>query len=216
LIAFRPSAGALRVLCLGAHPDDIEIGCGGTLLELAARQQPTAVAALVLTGDVQRTAETRAAMREFFPGSTVEVLGFRDGRLPGQWDEVKDALELAGRRHEPDIIFAPRTSDAHQDHRLIGEFATTVWRNSVVMHYEIPKWDGDLTSPNHYVPVETTHAIRKVKLLDEHFVSQRGRDWWDRELFLGLLRLRGVECRSSYAEGFTVAKALLDLRSGNS
>jgi len=204
------------VLCLGAHPDDIEIGCGGTLLELSARQGPTAVAALVLTGDVQRTAETHAAMREFFPGSTVEVLGFRDGRLPGQWDEVKDALELAGRRHEPDIIFAPRTTDAHQDHRVIGELATTVWRNSVVMQYEIPKWDGDLTAPNYYVPVETTHAIRKVQLLDEYFVSQRGRDWWDRELFLGLLRLRGVECRSSYAEGFTVAKALLDLRSGNS
>ena len=212
LITFRPSSQELRVLFLGAHPDDIEIGCGGTLLELSARPAATSVAALVLTGDAQRTAETRLAMKSFFPGSSVEVLGFRDGRLPSQRDEVKDALELAARRHEPDIIFAPRLSDAHQDHRLIGELVTTVWRNSVILHYEIPKWDADLTPPNHYVPVDAAHAVRKTELLDECFVSQRGRDWWDRDLFLGLMRLRGVECRHTYAEGFTIGKAVLDLR----
>ena len=212
MIAFRPSCQPLRVLCLGAHSDDIEIGCGGTLLELSARQDATTVAALVLTGDAERNAETSAAMSSLFPGSTVEVFGFRDGRLPAQRDAVKDALELAARQHDPDIIFAPRTSDAHQDHRLIGELVTTVWRNAVVLHYEIPKWDADLTPPNHYVPVGAAHAVRKVELLDEYFVSQRGRDWWSRELFLGLLRLRGMECRHPYAEGFTVGKAVLDLR----
>ena len=202
------------MLCLGAHPDDIEIGCGGALLELSARPAATTVAALVLTGDAQRTAETRLAMRSFFPGSSVEVLGFRDGRLPSQRDEVKDALELAARRSEPDIIFAPRPSDAHQDHRLIGELVTTVWRNSVVLQYEIPKWDADAANPNHFVPVSPAHADRKVELLDEHFGSQRGRVWWDRELFLGLMRLRGVECRHPYAEAFTVGKAVLDLTGG--
>lgn len=201
------------MLCLGAHPDDIEIGCGGALLELSTRPS-TAVSALVLTGDAERSAETRNAMAGFFPGASVDVLGFRDGRLPTQWGGVKDALESAAREHRPDVIFAPRPDDAHQDHRLIGKLVTTVWRDAVVLHYEIPKWDADLRTPNHYVPVEAAHAKRKVELLDEHFASQRDRDWWDPELFLGLMRIRGVECRHRYAEGFLVGKAVLDLRSG--
>jgi LmbE family N-acetylglucosaminyl deacetylase len=213
VIQLLPASRELRVLCLGAHPDDIEIGCGGTLLELSTRPQ-TAVSALVLTGAGQRTAETRNAMAGFFPGSTVDVLGFRDGRLPSDWNAVKDALESTALEQRPDIIFAPRPDDAHQDHRLIGRLVTTVWRDAVVMHYEIPKWDADPANPNHFVPVSPAHADRKVELLDEHFGSQRGRDWWDRELFLGLMRLRGVGCRHPYAEAFTVGKAVLDLTGG--
>lgn len=210
MIRLLPASRELRVLCLGAHPDDIEIGCGGTLLELSARPQTT-VAAFVVTGEGQRADETRKAMADFFPGSTVDVLGFRDGRLPSNWDAVKDALESAAREQRPHIIFSPRPDDAHQDHRLIGKLVTTTWRDALVLHYEIPKWDADPTRPNHYVPVDPANAQRKVELLDEHFGSQRVRDWWDAELFRGLMRLRGVECRHRYAEAFTVGKAVLDL-----
>lgn len=213
MIRFVAAEPVLQVLCLGAHPDDIEIGCGASLLMLATRPATT-VRALVMTGEAGRADETRRAMNDFFPGAEVEVLGFRDGRLPAHWDAVKDALEASGSGARPDIVFAPRPDDAHQDHRLIGKLVTTVWRDAVVLHYEIPKWDADPAGPNHYIPVDSLVAERKVELLDEHFGSQRGRDWWDRELFLGLMRLRGVECRNRYAEAFTVNKVVLDLSGG--
>jgi len=168
-----------------------------------------------MTGDTQRAGETRQAMGGFFPGCKIDILRFRDGRLPSQWDAVKESLEsAAGEQQHPDIIFAPRPDDAHQDHRLIGRLVTTVWRDALVLHYEIPKWDADSARPNHYVPVDPDNAERKIELLDEHFGSQLGRAWWDRELFLGLMRMRGVECRHRYAEAFSVGKAVLDLTGG--
>ncbi len=203
--------GPLEVLALGAHPDDIEIGCGGTLLALSERPGTT-VSGAVLTGSEERAAEARAALSAFAPGSTCEVSGLRDGRLPAEWDAVKDALhELAGRT-APGLVLCPRPDDAHQDHRLVGRLAATVWRDALILHYEIPKWDADLTPPTHYVPLSAGHARRKVELLDAHYPSQRGRDWWDEELFLGLMRLRGVECRAPYAEAFHASKVVLDLR----
>ncbi len=212
--ALGPGLGALDVLCLGAHPDDIEIGCGGTLLTLADRPRTT-VHALVLTGDERRAAETRAALPCFFPGATLDVLGLPDGRLPGEWAAVKEALEGLAVVRRPDVVLAPRPDDAHQDHRLLGELVTTVWRDSLVLHYEIPKWDGDLAQPTHYVPFPTETARRKVELLDKCFPSQAGRDWWDDELFRGLMRMRGMECRARYAEGFFAAKVVLDLGGGD-
>ncbi|MGS0685647.1 PIG-L deacetylase family protein [Nakamurella sp. GG22] len=213
MISLLPASRELRVLCLGAHPDDIEIGCGAALLTLSTRPQTT-VTAMIMTGEERRADETREAMDEFFPGCQVDVLGFRDGRLPSQWDAVKDSLESTAGDRAPDIVFAPRPDDAHQDHRLIGQLVTTVWRDALVLHYEIPKWDADSARPNHYLPVDADHAERKIELLDQHFGSQRGRDWWDRELFLGLMRMRGVECRHRYAEAFTVGKAVLNLAGG--
>ncbi|SEF17164.1 PIG-L deacetylase family protein [Jiangella alba] len=203
--------GELEVLCLGAHPDDIEIGCGGTLLTLATARDVRATA-LVLTGAGERRDEALKATERFLPGAAVDVrvAGLRDGRLPAAWDDVKDTLEDAARTlRRPDVVFAPRRDDAHQDHRLIAELVPTVWRDALVLGYEIPKWDGDLGPVNHYVPLSAEVARRKVDLLDDSFPSQAGRDWWDEELFLGLLRLRGMECRSRYAEAFTVAKATL-------
>ncbi|RIQ25271.1 PIG-L deacetylase family protein [Jiangella rhizosphaerae] len=203
--------GALDVLCLGAHPDDIEIGCGGTLLTLAAARDVRATA-VVLTGAGERRDEALKATGRFLPGAAVDVrvAGLRDGRLPAAWDEVKDTLEgVAGGLRRPDVVFAPRRDDAHQDHRLIAELVPTVWRDSLVLGYEIPKWDGDLGSVTHYVPLSDAVARHKVELLDDCFPSQTGRDWWDEEMFLGLLRLRGMECRSRYAEAFTVSKATL-------
>ena len=200
---------ARQVVCLGAHPDDIEIGCGGTLLTFA-RRGTVEVRALVMTGEDARAREARDALPRFVPGASVEMLGLPDGRLPASWSAVKDAMEGFARRSPADVVLAPRTDDAHQDHRLVGELARTVWRDALILHYEIPKWDGDLAAPNHYVPMERTTAQQKVALLDRCFPSQLSRDWWDDELFLGLLRLRGMEARAPYAEGFWVSKAVLD------
>jgi len=201
---------ARRVVCLGAHPDDIEIGCGGLLLRLAGRGD-VQVDALVLTGEQGRAEEARQALPRFVPGATVEVAGLPDGRLPGHWSAVKETMERFGHRHPADMVLTPRTDDAHQDHRLVSELASTVWRASLVLRYEIPKWDGDFGGPNHYVALDRDTAEHKVRLLNECFPSQAARDWWDDDLFLGLMRLRGMEARVPYAEGFFVTKALLDV-----
>jgi LmbE family N-acetylglucosaminyl deacetylase len=123
---------------------------------------------------------------------------------------VKSLLEdVAASTPAPDLVFAPRRDDAHQDHRLVAELAPTVWRDALVLRYEVPKWDGDLGRVTHYVPVDDELARRKVDLLDDCYPSQSTRDWWDARTFLGLMRLRGVECRHPYAEGFVVDKATL-------
>lgn len=200
--------GGLNVLCLGAHPDDIELGCGGTLLELSTRQA-TDFHGLVLTGRHERRLEARDSLSRFVPECVVEVLDFPDGRLPAVWSQVKTALEERASQLQPDLIFAPSGLDAHQDHRMLGELVTTVWRDSLVLRYEIPKWDGDLTKPTHYVPISPENARRKVELLNQSFPSQQYRDWWDDELFLALMRIRGMECRTRYAEAFTASKVQL-------
>lgn len=205
-------AGRLSVLCLGAHPDDIEIGCGATLLALAEARDVNATF-VIATGDGERLEEAVKAAPRFLPSAAVDVriLEHRDGRLPADWGGVKHDLEEIASGTAPDVVFAPRLDDAHQDHRLIAELVVTVWRNSLVLRYEIPKWDGDIGRVTHYVPLDPETALRKAALLDECFPSQRDRDWWDSETFLGLMRLRGVECRHRYAEGFVVEKALLAL-----
>jgi LmbE family N-acetylglucosaminyl deacetylase len=210
MIALTLPPGDLEVLCVGAHPDDIEIGCGATLLALAATRSVWA-SAVVLTGSGQRRDEALKATGRFLPGATVEVevTGLSDGHLPSQWGEAKDALEAVARRVRPDVVFAPRIDDSHQDHRLVAELVPTVWRDVLVLGYEIPKWDGDLGRATHYGPVSTEIARRKIALLAECFPSQTDRDWWDDETFLAMLRLRGIECRSRYAEAFTAAKVVL-------
>lgn len=203
-------AGALEVLCLGAHPDDVEIGCGGALLRLADREGTT-VRGVVLTGTAERVAEATAALDAFVPGATLRSFDLPDGRLPAHWGEVKEALEQVAGTCRPNLVLAPRTDDAHQDHRLVGSLVRTVWRDALVLHYEIPKWDGDTGAPSHFVPLTAEQAGHKVKLLNTHFRTQVDRDWWDDELFLGLMRVRGMEARAPYAEGFFTSKVLLDL-----
>jgi LmbE family N-acetylglucosaminyl deacetylase len=210
VIGLQPAEERLDILCLGAHPDDIEIGCGGTLLGLVGRPETT-VTGLVLTGQGERAQEAEAALPRFFPGASVEVLGLPDGRLPAHWATVKETLEALAGRCAPTVILAPRIEDAHQDHRLLGRLVSTVWRDVLTLHYEIPKWDGDLTTPTHYVHVPEEDASRKVALLNSSFPSQVGRDWWDDELYLGLMRLRGAESRARYAEGFSAQKVVLAL-----
>ena len=208
--ALRLPEGPLDVLCVGAHPDDIEIGCGGTLLRLASRPDLTLTAA-VLTGTPDRAAESAAALADLVPGVKTHFAGLPDGRLPTHWEQAKEHLEDLARHCRPQVILTHRVDDAHQDHRTLGVMVSTVWRDALVLHYEIPKWDGDLGNPSHYVGLTRTQARRKVELLNRHFPSQHAHDWWDDEVFLGLMRLRGMECRQPYAEAFHVAKALVEV-----
>jgi LmbE family N-acetylglucosaminyl deacetylase len=203
----------LRLLAVGAHPDDIEIGAGGTLLALAERQPGLSVHYLVLTGTRARQDEARQAAAAFLPGArlTVDLRDLPEGRLPAAWEAVKNTLEEVAQAGAPDLILAPSSRDAHQDHRTIGEIVPSVFRNALYLAYEIPKWDGDVGQPSMYVPLPTHTAQRKVELLHKCFPSQRSRDWWDDEVFLGLARLRGMECRARYAEAFMCQKSIIEL-----
>jgi len=206
-----PGEAALTVLALGAHPDDIEIAAGGTLLSLAERHPGLRVRYVLLTGKPERQAEARAAARAFTPGADLEVElhDLPDGRLPAVYGEVKEVLEGVAREFRPDVILAPWPGDAHQDHRTVGELVPTAFRDQLVLSYEIPKWDGDFTRPNTYFPLTDDIARRKVELLEKCYPSQHGRDWWGEETFLALARLRGMECRAHYAEAFTCTKLII-------
>ena len=199
------------MLAIGAHPDDIEIGGGGLLLGLAESQPGLTVRYVVLTGTPGRQAEARHAASAFLPGAelTIELHDLPEGRLPAAWGAAKELLEEVARSGTPDLILAPSAADAHQDHRTIAELVPTVFRDQLCLGYEIPKWDGDIGRPAMYFPMTEDAGRRKVELLHKCFPSQRDRDWWDDEVFLGIARLRGVECRAPYAEAFSCAKAVI-------
>lgn len=207
------AGSALSVLAIGAHPDDIEIGAGGTLLSLAEGQPGLRVRYVVLTGTAERHSEARGAARAFLPGAdvTIDLHDLPEGRLPAMWSGVKETLEHVARGWAPDVVIGPSCTDAHQDHRTIGEIVPTVFRDTLYLAYEIPKWDGDMDRPSTYIPLTADIARRKVDLLNKCFVSQRTREWWDDEVFLGLARLRGMECRAPYAEAFRCTKSVIAL-----
>lgn len=206
-----PEGRPLSVLALGAHPDDIEIAAGGTLLSLAERHPGLHVRYVLMTGTQERQLEARAAARAFTPGAELEVElhDLPDGRLPAVWGQVKEILAVLARSVRPDVILAPSPGDAHQDHRTVGELVPTAFRDQLYLGYEVPKWDGDLARPNTYFPLSDEIAHRKVELLNKSYPSQHGRDWWDEETFLALARLRGMECRARYAEAFTCTKVVI-------
>ena len=206
-----PGQAPLCVLALGAHPDDLEIAAGGTLLSLAARHPGMRVRYVLLSGVLERQQEARAAARAFLPGADLEVElhDLPDGGFPAVWGEVKEVLEGVARSFRPDVILAPSPADAHQDHRTVGELVPTAFRDQMCLAYEIPKWDGDMPRPNTYFPLTAELVRRKVELLDKHYPSQQARDWWDEETFLGLARLRGMECRARYAEAFICSKLII-------
>lgn len=201
----------LSVLALGAHPDDVEIAAGGTLLSLAERHPGLRVRYVLMTGTEDRRREARAAARAFTPGADLELElhDLPEGRLPAVWGQVKEVIEAVARSLRPDVILAPSAGDAHQDHRVIGELVPTAFRDQIYLAYEIPKWDGDMARPNTYFPLTDDVARRKIELLDKCYPSQHGRDWWGEETFLALARLRGMECRSRYAEAFTCSKLIV-------
>jgi LmbE family N-acetylglucosaminyl deacetylase len=205
------------VVALGAHCDDIEIGAGGLLIQLAEAWPGSRVHALVLSSTPEREAEAAASLKSFTAGLDLEltVLDLPDGRLPARWDAVKQAMEDIGERArasgEVQFVLTPSRADLHQDHRLVSELTPTVFRGYLILEYEIAKWDGDLGRPAVHVPVPSGVAERKVELLTENYQSQHEHDWFDREAFLGLMRVRGIECHARYAEAFSCSKVVLHL-----
>lgn len=200
------------VVGLSAHPDDLEIGAGGTVLRLLDDHPRARLLAIVLTADDARAAEAAAAVdRLAGRRGTLVVHRLRDGFLPAQWGEAKDLLREATAGLCPDLVLAPARDDAHQDHRVVSELARQLFRDTLVLEYEVPKWDGDLGRPDTYVALTDEVVERKLSLLADCFPSQRSRPWFDDQVFRGLLRVRGVECGARYAEAFTARKVLLDL-----
>jgi LmbE family N-acetylglucosaminyl deacetylase len=209
----RDPGAPLRILCLGAHSDDIEIGCGAAMLTLLARHPGSSVRWVVFSGSDARAAEARASAADFLARAEerdVRTLAFRESFFPSQHAEIKLACE-ALTDFAPDVVFTHRGVDRHQDHRTIAELTWNTFRNHLVLEYEIPKYDADLASPNAFVAVPDAVARQKCQLLRKHFVSQHSRPWFDEELFLGLMRIRGVECRSEsgYAEAFDARKLVI-------
>jgi LmbE family N-acetylglucosaminyl deacetylase len=205
-------AGPLRVLAVGSHADDIEIGCGGTLLRLA-RTRELEVHWIVLSASEERAAEARKSAEAFLDraaSSHIAVEGFRDAffRYGG---EVKEYFETLKARLSPDLILTHHGSDLHQDHRLVAELTWNTFRDHLILEYEVPKYDGDLGSPNVFVHLDEEAARSKVALLLESFPSQRGRPWFTEDLFMALMRLRGMESASpsGVAEAFYARKVVL-------
>jgi LmbE family N-acetylglucosaminyl deacetylase len=204
----------LRVLCLGAHSDDIEIGAGGTLLAWMAQGRWLDITWCVLSGAGSREDEARNSALDFLSGTTgarVDVQKFKDGFFPTQSEEIKGWFETLKGKLEPDVILTHRRDDAHQDHRETCRHTWNTFRDCLILEYEIPKWDGDIGQPNLYVPLPASILDRKIALLLRHFGSQRSKHWFDDETFRGLARLRGMECRAPerYAEGFFARKVML-------
>ena len=204
----------LKVLCLGAHSDDIEIGAGGTILGWIAAGIRLEVHWCVLSATDRRRAEAAASAAAFLEGATssvVELAAFPDGFFPHEGGSLKRWFEALKGRVNPDVILTHRQDDAHQDHRELRRLTWTAFRDHLILEYEIPKWDGDTGQPNFYVPLPAEVLERKIDLLLAHFGTQRSKDWFDAEIFRGLARLRGMECRAPerYAEGFVVRKARL-------
>ncbi|WP_063131095.1 PIG-L deacetylase family protein [Nocardia fusca] len=203
-----------EVALLGAHCDDIAIGMGATLLTLTRGNPGLRVRALVLSGGgTARAAEESAALERFCADADLDltVLDLPDGRAPAHWDGVKSALAEFRLDTDPELVFAPQRGDAHQDHRLLAELVTTEFRDHLVLGYEILKWETDTPRPVVLHPVAPEIAAEKARLLAECYPSQAHRDWFDEAAFLGLARVRGVQCHSEYAEGFELTKAVLDL-----
>jgi LmbE family N-acetylglucosaminyl deacetylase len=203
----------LRLLCLGAHSDDIEIGCGGTLLRLFGERH-CIVHWVVFAASPQRVSEARSSAEAFLAGakeSTVLIRDFKESYFPYVATEIKDFFEELKRSVTPDVVLCHRRQDVHQDHRTIAELAWNTFRNHLVLEYEIPKYEGDLGQPNLFVPLSKQTAERKVELLLTHFQSQLTRTWFRADTFHGLMSVRGIECNApdGRAEGFYLRKSVL-------
>jgi LmbE family N-acetylglucosaminyl deacetylase len=211
--AFRQSVST--ILCLGAHCDDIEIGCGGTILTLLEANPDIRIDWVVFSSDPVRAAEAHAGADAFLAGAATErnvrVEEFRGRYFPFVGDEIKEYFDGLGRELDPDVVFTHAGDDLHQDHRVVSQLAHNTFRDHLVLEYEIPKYDGDLGRPNVYVPLEDDHCRRKVDIICETFATQASKHWFSRETFLATMRLRGIECKapSGYAEAFHGRKLVL-------
>jgi len=212
------AAGPAVVLCIGAHCDDIEIGCGGTILSLLERNPALEVHWIVLcSDDVRRHEALAGAERILGKGGLgrVQIQSFRDGFLPYQGLAVKEFFESLKRDVRPDLILSHYRADLHQDHRLVSDLTWNTFRDHLILEFEIPKYDGDLGAPNFFVPLSDAIVSRKIEIVLGAFSSQRGRRWFTDDTFRALLRLRGVECNAAerYAEAFYARKLVFAPRS---
>jgi len=217
LLGKTPLSSPLQVLCLGAHSDDLEIGCGGTILKLTGGETPLDITWIVFSGSVERREEAKDSANAFLALAAhkdVLVADFRDGFFPYIGGEIKAHFEALKRRASPDLIFTHYRYDLHQDHRLISELTWNTFRNHLILEYEIPKYDGDLGSPNLFVPLDESTSHRKIDTILGCFRTQEHRHWFSADLFLSLLRLRGMESAapSGYAEAFYARKLILSSR----
>lgn len=211
LIGHVAPARTAQVLCIGAHCDDIEIGCGGALQVLQARRPRLKINWVVLSGTPERRLETQRAMDLLVRPKQRGQLSFgdfADGLFPAQYAAIKQFFESLKRLPRPDLIFCHERADRHQDHRIVNEMVWNTFRDQLVLEYEIPKWDGGLGEPNLYMPLSTAHLKTKVDALMKAYASQRRRDWFTPDTFKALARLRGVECRAAdgFAEAFHARK----------
>jgi LmbE family N-acetylglucosaminyl deacetylase len=209
-----PEVSPARVLAIGAHPDDIEIGCAGTILKLIEEGTVSEIRWVVLSGEGERAVEARHsadALLEGVPLSQVVVCDFPDGFFPYEGKRVKDFFEGLKADFSPDLVFTHQRGDLHQDHRMTCELTWNTFRDHLILEYEVPKYDGDMSSPNTFVPLPERLSQRKIDHLMDNFASQRSKRWFREDLFSGLLRLRGMECNapSAHAEAFFCRKAVL-------
>jgi LmbE family N-acetylglucosaminyl deacetylase len=209
----RDAASPLNVLCLGAHSDDIEIGCGGTILHLTEQFPSCVLYWVVFSALGVRAAEAQRGAELFAGTTTIKgpvLKPFQDGFMPFVGDEIKATFEEL-KAISPDVIFTHNRRDAHQDHRLIAELTWNTFRDHLILEYEIPKYDGDLGQPNVFVPLEPKAFGKKVDYIMDAFQSQHSKRWFRKETFLSIMRLRGIECNapSGYAEAFYGRKMVL-------
>lgn len=209
----QDAASTLKILCLGSHSDDIEIGCGGTILRLLSCNQNVEVVWVVFSSGKEREREARNSAGLFLEQAKqkeIIVNNFRDGYFPFEGAQIKDFFEGL-KRVSPDLILTHNRKDAHQDHRLIAELTWNTFRDHLILEYEIPKYDGDLGHPSVFVTLESDVCQRKVGYIMDAFHSQLTKRWFQQETFLSLMRLRGMECNapSGYAEAFHCRKLVL-------
>jgi LmbE family N-acetylglucosaminyl deacetylase len=206
-------AAPLKLLFLGAHSDDIEIGCGGTVLKLLASRSNVDVMWVVFSSSEQREREARTSASLFLGQAKQNVIvrKFRDGFFPYQGTEIKEFFEELKKKVNPDLIFTHYRDDRHQDHRTISDLTWNTWRQHLVLEYEIPKYDGDLSTPNCFVPLDGDICARKIKYICDVFQSEANKAWLTEDTFRAILRLRGVECAApdKYAEAFYCRKFVL-------
>lgn len=207
-------ASPARVLAIGAHPDDIEIGCAGTILKLIEDGAVSEIRWVVLSGDSERSQEAERSARELLEGvphSEIVIADFPDGFFPYEGKRIKDFFEGLKADFSPDVVFTHQRGDLHQDHRISCELTWNTFRDHLILEYEVPKYDGDMSAPNTFVPLPERLSRRKIDHLMDHFASQRSKRWFREDLFSGLLRLRGMECNSpsAHAEAFFCRKAVL-------
>jgi len=206
-----------RVLCLGAHSDDIEIGAGGTLLKLAAQVPDLDICWVVFSAPEARVEEARHSAVDFLAGlarKEIKIGSFRESYFPSEWASIKDWFEQIRADIEPDVVFTHYRDDRHQDHRVLSDLAWNTFRNHLILEYEIPKYDGDLGHPNVFMPLSEKVCARKIELLLKHFKSQSTRHWFTSDTFEAIHRIRGIECASATgrAEAFHCRKLTLEAR----